>query len=66
MRVKASNTPDELAARKLLRDVEKATKGRTDAAIIDGIADRVNEEAADVLGYQSFVNYALEKLYSCR
>lgn len=43
----------ELAARKLLRDDEMARRRRNDAAIINRIADRLNEEAADVLGYQS-------------
>jgi len=43
----------EMAARKLLLDAEQARKRRADAAIIDRIADRLNEEAADVLGYQS-------------
>lgn len=43
----------EMAARKVLRDAETARKRRTDAAIIDRVADRLNEEAADVLGYQS-------------
>ena len=43
----------EMAARMVLRDAETARKRRTDAAIIDRVADRLNEEAADVLGYQS-------------
>jgi metal-responsive CopG/Arc/MetJ family transcriptional regulator len=42
----------EKAARKYLHDAEKARRARNDAAILEKIADRLNEEAADVLEYQ--------------
>jgi metal-responsive CopG/Arc/MetJ family transcriptional regulator len=43
----------ELAARKLLRATERARRQRSDAAIINKNAARLNQEAADVLEYQS-------------
>jgi metal-responsive CopG/Arc/MetJ family transcriptional regulator len=43
----------EMAARRYLREAEKVRRRKNDAAIMDKIADRLNKEAADVLGYQT-------------
>jgi metal-responsive CopG/Arc/MetJ family transcriptional regulator len=43
----------EQAARRLLREAELTRKRRSDAAIINKNAERLNREAADVLEYQS-------------
>ena len=42
----------EMAARKYLAETIKAHHETADAAILDKIVDRLNEEAADVLEYQ--------------
>ena len=43
----------EKAARKYLYDIDRARRDRGDAAILEKSADRLNEEAADVLEYQA-------------
>jgi hypothetical protein len=46
----------EKAARKYLEDAARAVRRQRDAAILLKCADRLNEEAADVLEYQSIPN----------